>query len=115
VYDHTSPLRHLEVTFGLEPLNQRTMAANDLSDFIDKDRMMRGDPRPPITLPEIDLSQWPQDPLACKGMLSVDHPIISWADENPDRVIGRDLRPNLPEYRRQIRELLASPIPAAVK
>jgi phospholipase C len=115
VYDHTSALRHLEVTFGLEPLNQRTMAANDLSDFIDKDRMTRGDPRPPITLPEIDLSQWPQDPLACKGMLRVDHPIISWADENPDRVIGRDLRPNLPEYRRQIRQLLASPVPAAVK
>jgi phospholipase C len=116
VYDHTSALRHLEVTFGLEPLNQRTMAANDLTDFIDTDRLMRGDPRLPVALPEIDLTQWPQDPAACKGgMLRVDHPIISWADENPDRVKGLDLRPNIPEYRRQIRELLASPMPAAVK
>ena len=108
VYDHTSALRHLEVAFGLEPLNQRTMAANDLSDFIDMDRLARRDPRPPITLPAIDHSQWPQDPVACKGgTLRIDHPIIDFADAHPELVKGIDLRPHIPEYRQMIRELLA--------
>jgi phospholipase C len=116
VYDHTSALRHLEVTFGLESLNQRTMAANDLSDFIDMDRVMRNDPRPPITLPDVNVDAWPQDPVACQGgTLAVDHPIIAWADANPDRVKDIDLRPNIPEYRRQIAELLRSGLRAAVK
>ena len=109
VYDHTSALRELERAFGLEPLNQRTMAANDLSDFIDADRLARRDPRPPITLPDIDLTQWPQDPVACQGgTLRTDHPIIEFADANPELVKDIDLRPHIPEYRRAIRELLAN-------
>jgi phospholipase C len=109
VYDHTSALRHLENAFNLEPLNQRTMAANDLSDFIDTDRLASGNPRPPITLPSIDLAQWPQDPVACKGgTLREDHPIIAFADANPELVKDIDLRPHIPEYRRAIRELLAA-------
>jgi phospholipase C len=116
VYDHTSALRHLEKAFDLEPLNQRTMAANDLSDFIDMDRLARFDPRPPITLPSIDLSQWPQDPVACAGgMLREDHPIIAFADANPELVKDFDLRPHIPEYRRAIRELLAANATVKVK
>jgi phospholipase C len=114
-YDHTSALRHLERTFGLEPLNKRTTAANDLSDFIDMDRLARGDWRQPITLPAIDLSQWPQDPVACKGgTLRTDHPIIEFADANPELVKDIDLRPHIPEYRRAIRELLARNAPLKV-
>jgi phospholipase C len=116
VYDHTSALRHLEKTFDLEPLNQRTMAANDLSDFIDMDRLARVDPRPPITLPSIDLSQWPQDPAACTGgTLRADHPIIEFADANPELVKDFDVRSRIPEFRRAIRELLAANADATVK
>jgi phospholipase C len=109
VHEHCSALRHLEKTFELEPLNQRTMAANDLSDFLDMDRLARNDPRPPITLPSIDLTQWPQDPVACKGgSLREDHPIIAFADANPELVKDIDVRPRIPEFRRRIHELLAA-------
>lgn len=109
VYDHTSALRQLEKAFDLEPLNQRTMAANDLTDFIDMDRLAKGDARPPVTLPSIDLSQWPQDPVACKGEgLRVSHPVNTLADEQPELFHGFDARSRLPEYHEAIREILAA-------
>ncbi|HEY6034870.1 MAG TPA: alkaline phosphatase family protein, partial [Kofleriaceae bacterium] len=40
VYDHTSPLKHLQNVFGLETLNVRMDAANDLTDCIDMERLM---------------------------------------------------------------------------
>jgi hypothetical protein len=73
------------------------------------DRLARNDPRPPITLPAIDLTQWPQDPVACKGgTLREDHPIIAFADANPELVKDIDVRPRIPEFRRRINELLAA-------
>ncbi len=109
-YDHCSALRELELAFSLEPLNQRTMAANDLSDFIDMDRLAKGDWKPPITLPAIDLNQWPQDPVACSGgvLREASHPVLDFANAHPDRVAGIDLRPQIPEYRRAIRDFLAA-------
>ncbi|HWU89498.1 MAG TPA: alkaline phosphatase family protein, partial [Kofleriaceae bacterium] len=41
-YDHTSALRHLQTTFGLDSLTARVDAANDLTDCIDLDRLARG-------------------------------------------------------------------------
>ncbi len=54
VYDHTSWLAFLERRFGLEPLNERDAAANDLTDLLDWDRIAALDPRPPLDLPVIE-------------------------------------------------------------
>jgi phospholipase C len=109
-YEHCSALRHLEVTFGLEPLNQRTMAANDLSDFIDMDRLAKGNWAKPIELPKVDptdATQWPMSSVCASGSVRQDHPILEWANAHPDALGSLDLRPELPEYRRTIREFLA--------
>lgn len=106
VYDHCSPLRHLETTFDLAPLNQRITAASNLDDFIDMERLARGEPRPPIELPTVDVSQWPMGP-GCPGAVRRSHPILEWADAHPERIAGLDLRPHETEYRRAIRAYLA--------
>ncbi len=67
-YDHTSILKQIEVTFGLEPLTARDAAANDLSDAIDLDRLAAGEPNPPITLPVVEIDASQIDP-ACKTEL----------------------------------------------
>jgi phospholipase C len=107
-YDHCSALRELEVAFGLEPLNQRTAAAKDLSDFIDADRLAKGDWAKPIALPTVDPSQWPMG-AECEGgsLRQASHPVLEWADANPELIAGLDLRPQLPEYRRVIRDFVA--------
>jgi phospholipase C len=115
-YDHCSALRELEAAFGLAPLNQRTAAANDLSDFIDLARLANGDWAPPIQLPVVDASQWPMGPQCTGGMLrEASHPVLEWADANPDRIAGLDLRPQLAEYRRAIREVVARRIPVLAR
>jgi phospholipase C len=112
-YEHCSGLRELEVAFELEPLNQRTMAARDLSDFIDADRLAKGDWAQPITLPSVnpdDTTQWPMG-ASCKPdpnpFPMASHPVIDWADTNPPQLAGLDRRPQIAEYRRAIRESLA--------
>jgi phospholipase C len=115
VYDHCSALRHLEKAFGLEPLNQRTMAANDLSDFIDADRLAAGDWKPPITLPAVDPSEWPMSEACALSAALEEHDVLEWANAHPEKVAGLDLRPELPAYRRTIQSFLASPPPAVVK
>jgi phospholipase C len=115
-YDHCSALRELEVAFDLEPLNQRTAAAKDLSDFIDAGRLAKGDWKKPIEIPTVDTSQWPMG-AACKGsnLREEDHSVLEWANAHPERIAGLDLRPELPEYRRAIREFLATRPTATVK
>jgi phospholipase C len=118
VYEHCSALRHLEVTFALEPLNQRTMMANDLSDFIDMDRLAKGAPAAPIEIPMVDptdTTKWPMSAVCSSGTLREDHPILEWANAHPDALGDLDLRPELPEYRRGIREFLAQRSSALVK
>jgi phospholipase C len=109
-YEHCSALRHLEKTFDLAPLNQRSMAANDLGDFIDADRLAKNDPAPPIELPKVDphdATQWPMGAACYSGSIREEHPILAWANRNPAALAGLDLRSELPEYRRTIREFLA--------
>ena len=108
-YEHCSALRELEVAFDLEPLNQRTMAANDLSDFIDADRLARGDWAKPIELPTVDpqdLAQWPMGGHCPTRVARETHPIVAWAQTQPE-LAGIDRKAEAAEYRRTIREFLA--------
>jgi phospholipase C len=111
-YDHTSALKHLMNTFGLENLNMRTAAANDLTDCIDMDRLTANRPAPPIVLPTVDPSTFPM-PAECTYNGSVEtfprkDPISDWASANQDRLGALDRRSKYDEYRRQIREFLAT-------
>jgi len=107
-YDHTSALRHLENVFELDELSLRTSVANDLTDCIDLDRLAAGDPAPPIEIPAVDITQWPMSQECFGGSFKQSHPILDWADANPHRVAGLDLRGERDEYRRTIREYLAA-------
>jgi len=106
VYDHTSPLKHLQNAFGLESLNVRMDAANDLSDCIDMERLMANKPADPITLPTINLDDWPMDPNACShsGGFKYADPISQWADATGKIPKRYDLRDGADEYMRSIRE-----------
>jgi phospholipase C len=109
VYDHTSALKHLESKFGLPPFTARVTAANDFLDCIDEDRLARGDWAPPAEIPLVDIAAFPHIGQ-CVGALDRvapppgSHPILDWADANPDRVRAFDARGELPETRRSIRE-----------
>jgi phospholipase C len=107
-YDHTSARKHLQNAFGLEPLNARMDAANDLTDCIDMDRLARGEWAPPAELPEINLDDWAWEDMKCKSAGGFRHadPISQWADKNPGKLGGEyDLRDADPEQR-AVREFL---------
>jgi len=106
-YDHTSALKQLEVAFGLDPLSARTTGANDLSDFIDMERLAKGDWRKPVEIPDVDVTQW--DMAHCEGVERVAHahPVLELADQRPELFAGLDLRDELPEYKKAIRDFLA--------
>ncbi len=114
VYDHTSPLKHLQNVFGLDPLTARADAANDLSDCIDFDRLERGEPAPPIELPVLDALEWPIDHGTCTGgggipeaRVPAEDSIEAWADRNPGAFAGGyDLRGDHAPYLRSIRDYL---------
>ncbi len=53
VRDHCSVLSHLTSLYGLDPLTERVAWAPDLLDFIDLERLRRGEPRAPVKMPEI--------------------------------------------------------------
>jgi phospholipase C len=117
VYDHCSALRELEVAFGLEPLTQRTAAAHDLSDFLDADRLQKGDWKPPIDIPAVDPSTWEMG-TQCVGtsLREADNPVLSWANTHPPELAGGlDRRGEMDDYRSAIRDFLASPPPPVVK
>jgi phospholipase C len=57
VYDHTSVLATIQDRFGLERLTARNAAAAPLWDCLDLDRMAARQPRAPITLPVLDVSE----------------------------------------------------------
>ncbi len=83
-YDHTSALKHLQTTLGLETINPRMDAANDLMDCIDLDRLAAGDPAPPVQIPLVDRFAWPTTDMRCmsEGGFRQD-PISQWADAHP--------------------------------
>ncbi|HUJ60662.1 MAG TPA: alkaline phosphatase family protein, partial [Kofleriaceae bacterium] len=108
-YDHTSALKHLTNVFDLPTIQgqlaMRMNAANDLSDTIDMDRLDKDQWAKPVEIPSVDVTQWPMS-SACDYNGSRIDPITKWADDNPDKVRGLDLRSELPEYRRTIIEFL---------
>ena len=110
VYDHTSALKHLQATFGFDPLNVRMDAANDLTDCIDMDRLAMGAWAKPIGLPAFDVADWPQPMDQCShaGGFRLQDPISMWADAHPDKVAGMDLRGELAGYDASIRNYLRS-------
>jgi phospholipase C len=57
LFDHTSPLAHIQGLYGLPPLTERDAAANDLWSCIDTSRLALGEPAPPATLPVIALTE----------------------------------------------------------
>ncbi len=90
-YDHTSALKHLQNEFGLEPLNVRMDAANDLTDCLDLERMAAGDWEPPAEIPLVDRYEWPTTDARCMGsggFREID-PISEWANANPGK-FGRE-------------------------
>ena len=116
VRNHASALAHLQNVFDLENLTMRTAAATDLSDTIDMDRLKANNPAPPIDLPVVDLTQWPTMDPSCiynpngsaiigQAPTEVD-PISAWANKYPERVKGLDLRPQVEQYRKTIRDFL---------
>jgi phospholipase C len=114
IYDHTSGLKHLQDHFGLENLTARTGSANNLMDCIDLERLERGEPAAPITLPVIDSNEWPFDAPACvpeggfKPQPRADDPITAYADKFPDAFVGyADARAEVPQYIQGIRDYLA--------
>jgi phospholipase C len=115
VYDHTSALKHLQNAFGLETLNVRMDAANDFSDAIDMERLAANNPAPPVTLPEINIDDWPMDPTACShsGGFRYADPISIWADESGAVPKRYDLRDDPDSYLKSIREFVRSAQAAA--
>ena len=102
VRDHTSPLRHLENVFGLETLNSRTMAATDLTDCIDLERLAAGAPAAPIRLPAVEVDE-SMIGGACMGG-AFHHDVLAWGDAArlpPDldrRRFGREYAHDIGEY-----------------
>lgn len=114
-YDHTSALKHLQNTFGLERLTARVDAANDLMDCIDLERLAAGDPAPPIELPALDSAEWPTVDAPCvrsgeafppDELTGPEDTLEAWADANPERFQGYDLRGDHTPYLRSIRNYL---------
>jgi len=110
VYDHTSPLKHMQSVFGLESLSARADAANDLADCIDEERLLRGAPRPAASLPAIEIDE-SAIPDKCYGGAAertgtYDHDILEWADANRARLGKWDRRAHVRDYVFEIADFL---------
>ncbi len=93
-YDHTSALKHLENVHQLAPLTARSSAASDLVDCIDLERLDKGMPAAPISVPAVEIDE---SKLAARCGVNVARRTLSdqiadWADAN---------RVNLGEYDRR--------------
>ena len=114
-YNHASALKHLGTAFGLEDLNPRMAAANDLSDCIDMERLAKGDWAKPIDLPAITINNdnngnrvsitaggveypWTEACELSGAALRPTDPISQTADKKPHLFEGRDLRSSHREY-----------------
>jgi len=106
LYDHTSALKELQVAFGLDTLNVRMDAANDLSDCIDMERLAKGDWAKPAEIPAIDIDAWDRSAQVCMGTspFIAGDPITEWANENPGRL--PDARAEMAQYHQVIRDFL---------
>ncbi|NOY25124.1 MAG: twin-arginine translocation signal domain-containing protein [Oligoflexia bacterium] len=62
LYDHTSWLRWICETHGIEPWNSHIAAADPLSDVVDTDALTAGTPHPPVQLPAFEFDESTLDP-----------------------------------------------------
>ena len=92
--DHCSVLRHMEKMFDLEPLNQRTMAANDLDDALDLVAVAAGTPQAPITLPAVEIDE-SMIGAECRTSLKTAHDVMKMADQHPELFARWDRRNRL--------------------
>jgi phospholipase C len=105
VRDHTSALRHLEVTLGTAPLTARSSAAADLTELLDLDRLARGAPAAPIELPPVDVDAWTYDAMCNASTLKPGHvDLVAYADAHPRWRAQWDRRAELPAVERAIAE-----------
>jgi phospholipase C len=114
VRDHTSALKHLEGMFGTEPLTARSTAATDLSELIDLDRLRRGEPAAPITIPTVMVDET-NIPSACvnaaPGVVTVPgHPVLEAAAAHPELIARWDARDDAPALWAEIARLARSPV-----
>ncbi len=109
-YDHTSALKQLQVTYGLDPLTARMAAANDLADCIDMERLARGDWAEPIEIPIVDVDAWAMGAECQRGARVAPGPgecaMHDWANANPDLVAAYDRRGREDEYLADLRAFL---------
>lgn len=100
VYDHCSVLKHIENHFGLDPLNQRVTAANDLTDCLDLDRLERGDWRPPAEIPaiEVDESIITENCRYGAEMGNAAHTFLELPDRFPKKIGHLDRRGHVRDY-----------------
>src|SRR5690606_36584466 len=56
VFDHTSIYRTLSHLWGMPPLSLRERSAMPIWDLLDDERIARGAPRAPVTLPTLEVS-----------------------------------------------------------
>ncbi|MBZ0234881.1 MAG: alkaline phosphatase family protein [Deltaproteobacteria bacterium] len=107
VMDHCSVLRHMQNMFGFADLNQRVTAANDLTDCLDLDALAAGTPRPPVTIPaiEIDESRIGDE---CRIAAKIDHDVLRMADEHPRLFSRWDRRDTVRDQAMMIGDFLDS-------
>ncbi len=95
--EHSSALRHLIDMFGLDPLNPRVAAANDLSDGIDQVALAAGAARDPIVVPAVEINE-SELSRACRGSgpaRGADAELDRYADAHPGRFGKLDRRHKL--------------------
>jgi phospholipase C len=103
VRDHTSALKQIENMFGTEPITARTTAANDLSELLDDDRLVRGDAMTPISLPDFPFDESTVPPECTKtGSIDFSHPVLETADAHPEWISKYDARSELPDLWRDL-------------
>ena len=82
VLEHSSVLRHIEAMFDLEPCNARTAAANDLTDALDLAALAAGTPRPPVSIPAVEIDE-SMIGTECRTQIRAPHDVLKMADLNP--------------------------------
>jgi phospholipase C len=99
LYDHASPLKHIENMFELDPLNTRVSGATDLTDCIDLARFEAEDPRPPADIPPIEVNESDiTDACRYSADKPHDHIMLQLADRYPEKFKGLDRRAHVRDY-----------------
>ena len=105
VFDNTSWLKYICDVYGIEPWTRRIAAANSISVLLDTERMERGEPMAPITLPDF-VHDSEGEGEECEGQGVLGPPGLPEHEEELGAAI-RQLAPSL-DRRNQANRLLAT-------